>query len=112
MKKTPTSSVPAAPSHLSAKAKAWWRKICSEWILDDPGLLTLQSGLEAFDRMVEAQEILRQDGPVVSDRFGQRKQHPATLIERDSRSAMLSALKQLHLDIIPLNDRPGRPAGR
>jgi hypothetical protein len=33
-------------------------------------------------------------------------------VERDSRSAMLAALRQLGIDLEPLNDAPGRPAGR
>jgi hypothetical protein len=47
----------------------------------------------------------------VADRFGQPKVHPAVLIERDARGQMLAALRDLHLDLEPLRDRPGRPAG-
>lgn len=99
------------PAHLSAKARKWWVRIVGDWLLDETGLLILQSAMEAFDRMTQAQGIIAQEGPVVADRFGQPKQHPATLVERDSRAAMLAALKALHLDLEPLNDGPGRPAG-
>jgi P27 family predicted phage terminase small subunit len=101
-----------APAHLSRKAKEWWKKIVEEWVLDDAGFLILQSGLEAFDRMVEAQALIKEHGVVAPDRWGQLKTNPAVLVERDCRAAMLAAFKQLHLDLEPLNDRPGRPPGR
>lgn len=105
------NQLPKAPKHLSAAAAAWWDRLLAEWVLDDAGRLVLQVALEAHDRMVEAQEALRRDGTFIKDRFGVVKVHPATLTERDSRSAMLGALKQLHLDLEPLNDGPGRPPG-
>ena len=100
------------PAHLSRTAKAWWKKLNAEWVLDDAGRLILQSGLEAFDRMVEAQAIISEHGLVKPDRFGQLKTNPAVLVERDCRAGMLSAFRQLHLDLEPLNDKPGRPAGK
>jgi P27 family predicted phage terminase small subunit len=99
------------PSQLSAEAKAWWRKIIAEWDLDVAGLLILGSAMECLDRMREAQEIIQKEGITVTDRFGQEKQHPATLVERDSKAGLLRHLTALHLDIEPLNSRPGRPAG-
>jgi P27 family predicted phage terminase small subunit len=98
---------------LSPEARGLWESIRSEYDVGDPGgLLILQSACEAFDRMRQAQRRLRREGLTVTDRFGQRKANPLTLIERDSRSAMLAALKQLNLDLEPLEQRPGRPAGR
>lgn len=106
-------STPKAPAHLSKEAKAWWDSIVNEYdIQDQAGRLILQTGLEAFDRMRLAQGLLKKEGMTTVDRFGQPKAHPATTVERDSRAAMLGALKQLNLDLEPLNDRPGRPAGR
>ncbi|MQA88727.1 MAG: hypothetical protein GEU90_00635 [Gemmatimonas sp.] len=109
--KNPTR--PKTPSTLSREAQGWWRKLVEEYALDDPaGLLLLQTALEAFDRMRGAQELIQSEGATVTDRFGQPKPHPATVIERDSRAGMMAALRALNLDIEPLNDRPGRPAGR
>lgn len=88
-----------------------WATYCREYEFDDHGLVVLAQALEAFDRMREAQALLTAEGIVVRDRFDQPKPHPATLIERDSRASMLRALAQLHIDIEPLNDKPGRPAG-
>ena len=101
------------PRGLSAEARRWWTAIRREYEVTDPGgLLILSSACEAFDRMRQAQRRLKREGLTALDRFGQRKAHPATVIERDSRAAMLSALKALNLDLEPLNDRAGRPAGK
>lgn len=101
------------PRGLSTEAKAWWKRLASEYgIEDDAGLLLLQTGLEAFDRMRIAQAAISRDGMTVLDRFGQRKAHPLLPAERDARAQMLAALRALNLDVEPLHDRPGRPAGR
>jgi P27 family predicted phage terminase small subunit len=98
------------PKHLSREAKVHWKRLQEEYGIDDPGgLLILATGLEAFDRMRAAQDILSTEGMTTTDRFGQPKAHPMTTVERDSRAAMLAALKQLNLDIEPLRDGPGRP---
>lgn len=60
--------------------------------------------------MRKAQGILRREGIVIRDRFGQKKQHPATLVERDAKMALVRNLKALNLDLEPLN-LPGRPHG-
>jgi hypothetical protein len=59
-----------------------------------------------------AQEAIERDGMTVLDRFGQRKAHPLLPAERDARAQMLAALRALNLDVEPLHERPGRPAGR
>jgi hypothetical protein len=42
-------------AHLSVDARRWWRKLIEEYDIDDPaGLLLLQTGMEAFDRMIAA----------------------------------------------------------
>jgi len=93
---------PAAPAHLTEESRGWWDRIQADSdITDPPGLLLLQSALEALDRMRQAQAAIAVDGLTVHDRFGQPKVHPATVTERDSRAAMLSALKSLNLDIEP-----------
>jgi len=103
----------SAPEHLSDEAQGWWAAIVTEYSLDDEaGRLLLQTALEAFDRMKSAQRRINEDGEAVKDRFDQIKPHPLLPAERDARSQMLAALKQLNLDLEPLNDKAGRPAGR
>ncbi len=106
-------STPKTPPGLSAAAKAWWTKLTAEYQLEDAaGLLLLETALQAFDRMHQARDLIAVHGAVTLDRFDQLRPNPATTIERDSRAAMLGALKALNLDIEPLKDSPGRPAGR
>ena len=60
----------------------------------------------------QAQALIAEHGAVTKDRWGQLRPNPACTIERDSRAAMLAALKALNLDLEPLRDKPGRPPGR
>lgn len=93
---------PPAPKHLSAEARRWWAALQEENdIADQAGLLLLQSALEAFDRMKAAQQAIKKDGLTFADRFGQLRINPATTVERDSRAAMLAALRALNLDLEP-----------
>ena len=87
--------------------------IAKEYEIKDPaGKLYLGQLLEALCRLREAQKIVARDGAVVKDRWGQLKQHPATLVERDARMAIFKALAALRLDLEPLRDKAGRPPGR
>src|SRR5436309_5455362 len=102
---------PKAPKALSPEAKTWWKKIVSGWELDDAGFLILQSALECFDRMRQAQGILAKEGITSTDRFGQAEVHPAVLVERDAKAGLLRALRAMNLQIEPLHDAIGRPPG-
>lgn len=101
------------PVHLSSESKKLWQAIVSEYRIDDAhGLHLLKTAMECNDRMRQAMEHIKKNGAVIADKFGQFKPNPSTVIERDSRSAMLSALRALNLDLEPLRDRPGRPGGK
>ncbi len=99
------------PASLSLGARSWWRRIQKDFVVDDEaGLLVLETALLAFDRMEAARKLIDAEGSVVKDRFGQPRAHPAVVIERDARSAMLTGLRQLNLDVEPAR-RLGRPIG-
>lgn len=95
--------LPEAPTHLSEAAAAWWDRIVRGWDLDDAGLLILTAALESLDRANQAQAVIAAEGL-----FQDGKPHPACRVERDARAAMLTALKQLHLDLEPIGP-VGRP---
>jgi P27 family predicted phage terminase small subunit len=105
-------TAPQPPQALSKAARSRWRQLVDEYAITDPaGLQILEAALEAFDRMRAAQRTIKKDGATFKDRYGQPRAHPLLVVERDSRAAMLAALKQLNLDLEPLRDRPGRPGG-
>jgi P27 family predicted phage terminase small subunit len=105
-------AVPKPPAHLSAEAKTLWRKLNSEFDLNDSASqVLLESALSAFDRWQSCRKILARDGPTVKDRWGVLKIHPCVGAERDAKGTMRAALHELHLDLEPLQER-GRPPGR
>lgn len=96
------------PGTLSADARFWWKHLVEEFCIDDhAGFLLLDTAMRSFDHMKLAEAILARDGLTIADRFGVQKQHPATLVLRDSRNLMLRSLKALNLDI-----QPGAPLGK
>ena len=110
--KIPTNET-KPPAGLSPDACMWWTRLTSEYDLSDASAqILLESALRAFDRWKIAEKTLKREGSFVRDRFGQCRAHPATIVCRDAQSTMATALKQLHLDIEPLHDRPGRPGGK
>ena len=99
----PTNTAPQAPADLSDESRSLWLAVTAGWALDRPGELILQSACEALDRMRDCQRTLRDEGLTTADRFGQTRAHPLLAVERDSRNAVLKALKQLGLK----GDEPG-----
>ena len=106
----PAFTIPPAPRGLSAEAKTWWRKLNETYEFGDESLLLLQQALEALDELRAAQKILAREGITMRDRWGQRKTHPASIVARDSRSAMLKYFQAMHLNLEPINEI-GRPPG-
>lgn len=101
-----------APTHLSTAGKSLWLELHQEYNIDDKaGLLLLTTACEAFDRMKQAAAIIEREGLQLPDRFGQFKAHPCATVERDSRAAMMAAIKALNLEVEPLKEGPGRPLG-
>jgi P27 family predicted phage terminase small subunit len=90
------------PRNLTTEAKKLWRQLVEEFeISDAAGFLLLGQTLEAYDELRAAQAILKKDGPVIKDRWGRQKQHPAALCVRDARNLLLRSLKAFNLDIAP-----------
>jgi P27 family predicted phage terminase small subunit len=92
---------PPPPDHLSASAKAWWNEVCAEYVLRPHHLKILECAADAWDRMVQARELLHREGLLSSTAAGDAKGHPAAVIERDNRAAFMAALRELDLDSEP-----------
>ena len=83
-----------------------------EYAIDDPaGLSILKVAFEAFDRAENARKAIEREGLQVKDRFDVLKPHPLIPTERDARGQFLTAIRHMNLDLEPLRDKPGRPAG-
>lgn len=103
------------PRYLSKEARTWWKRLSAEYegdLSDPASQLLLETAFSSFDRWQQAIKTLKREGSIVKDRFGQKRAHPCIAVERDSKAMMISALRQLRLDLEPLNVRPGRPPGR
>lgn len=92
------TTIPKAPSHLSAETKKWWRDIVTEYALESQHLRILQLAAEAWDRCVQAREIIDKEGMTFKDRFEQIKARPEIAIERDSRISFARLVRELGLE--------------
>jgi phage terminase small subunit len=100
------------PPHLGKDGKQIWTELVSEFGITDAGGLALVVIIgECRDRLSEAQALIKRHGAVIATTTGVLRSNPALKVEVDARNGMLAALRMLNLDIEPLRDRPGRPAG-
>ena len=99
------------PAGLSDESRKWFKKIATEYQIDDSGgLLLLGTLCETIDRLRKAQAIIEAEGETIIDRFGQVKAHPLLAIENNARIGLLACIRQLNLDLEPLK-AIGRPGG-
>ena len=103
----------APPKHLSPDSKAWFKRTLAEYDCDEHHVKLLTLACEAWDRGVQAREILAKDGLSFLDRHGSIKPHPAVTIEKDSRIAFARLVRELSLDCAANPEsRPPAIAGR
>jgi len=95
------------PGHLSEAMQAWWRQVMADYALDPHHLHLLECAADAWDRMVEARDTLREEGLTVPTAGGGKKKHPASDIERDSRLSFARLVRELDLDCDPPQEQRG-----
>ena len=96
--------------NLKTHGAALYAAIQKEFDLSEPSSeALLLTACQCLDRIHECRAFIEAEGLLVQDRFGQSKPHPLVVVERDARGQMMTAIKQLGLDIEPLNAAPGRP---
>jgi phage terminase small subunit len=89
-------TAPDSPKHLHSTGARFWTECCCEWELEDKDdLEVLRLTCEALDRAAQARRILRDKGLTFEDRFGRPSERPELRIERQSRAAAASLIKQI-----------------
>jgi phage terminase small subunit len=96
---------------LSPESRALYDRLVDEWrIVDSAGSCTLMVAMQALDRLHEAQALIASEGLMITDRFGQKKAHPATTVEREARAGLMQCFKALNLDLESLEEEPDAEA--
>jgi P27 family predicted phage terminase small subunit len=98
MKMEVAVNVGTPPAHLSARSRKLWGDVVAEFQFEAVDLERLRLACEALDRCEQARAIVAKEGPIIRDRFGQTRPHPAIAIERDARIAALRGLRELGIE--------------
>jgi phage terminase small subunit len=93
--------VKRAPAHLSASSRKWWLDVVNRWQLEEHHVRLLTLAGEAWDRGVQARELVGREGLTVPTRDGGAKLHPAIRIETDCRLAFARLVREMDLDLEP-----------
>jgi P27 family predicted phage terminase small subunit len=90
----------AAPAHLEAPERALWDELVRTYRFDDAASLELLTqAMEARARARQAREVVKDQGPTVTDDRGNLKAHPLLSVERSAQASFLSAIRLLRLDL-------------
>jgi hypothetical protein len=98
---------PTIPSYLAAEEAALYASITRAYgIKDEAALKILEEGLRSLQISRECNEEIRVQGRIVWDGrddagrgIGKQKLNPLCNLERDSRAAFLTAMRQLNLEL-------------
>ena len=90
---------PSAPGHLEAATRVWWLSVVTRWDLEPHHVRLLTLAAEAWDRGVQARELLKRDGLTVDTKAGGVRAHPCVRIEADCRLSFARLIRELDLDI-------------
>ncbi|ESY15187.1 P27 family phage terminase small subunit [Mesorhizobium sp. LNJC394B00] len=90
---------PNPPGHLSDEAKAWWRRVVTDFELEGHHLRLLQLAAEAWDRSQQARAVIDKEGITTVDDRKNVRAHPAVGIEKDARTGFARLVRELDLDV-------------
>jgi hypothetical protein len=101
------------PKSLKKAGRNLWNSIQDQYGIDDAGgLAHLLTACRSEDDLERMRGTVARDGDTITDRFGQKREHPLLGAIRGLEAVKRQALKSLNLDLEPLRDKPGRPGGR
>src|SRR3954470_11968208 len=108
---TPPDPVSTPPRPLGEAGRALWDRVQTEYgVVDSGGTELLLLACEATDRAAELGQTIQRDGPIVATRSGP-KEHPALKAELANRAFVTRTLQRLGLNLEPVRQFTGRPAG-
>ncbi len=97
---------------LEPQTRKWIAGLQKRYILEDFHLRLLVLAGQAWDRASEARRVLKKEGAIIHDRFGQKKMHPATQIEAQSMASFMRLLRETGIDCEQIPEsRPPRKYG-
>jgi phage terminase small subunit len=89
------------PSHLSAEAKALWRRLHRAYVFDlEASVLLLTALAESWDRARSCREALTGQPLTITDKHGGVRVHPLVVEERQAREQVtrLARVLRIHLE--------------
>jgi len=105
-------SNPKAPAGLSHEARKLFRETSEQYSIDDaPSLVLLGNACRALDRLRFAEAIVKKEGAIYLDRFGQPKAHPAAARVDAENLTLQRSLRELGINLSPLPSSSRPPGG-
>lgn len=90
--------IPEPPAHLSRECQQRWIEIHEGWKIGPEARELLRGALEQWDQYQQAREVLRREGPTVTNEdSGHVSKHPAAQVAKEAFSAFRLAMKDLGL---------------
>jgi len=78
---------PRAPAGLTAAARRLWAEVLAEYVLEEHEVGLLREMCRTQAALDRLDQVVRRDGPLVEDRFGETRTHPALVEARQLRIA-------------------------
>ena len=104
---------PRSPKGLGTAGRRLWTGIQREYsITDAGGIAHLMSACRAEDDLERLRNQVRREGDTITVTGKPPIAHPLLASIRGLETVKRQALRSLNLDLEPLRDRVGRPAGR
>jgi phage terminase small subunit len=102
--------IPKTPSGLNASGKKFWKKILSEFELNEThDLERLCMAAKCLDDLGEAEKRVKKDGMFAVNRYGATVEHTGVKMIRDSRMLFIKIIREMGLDlVVPEDSRPPR----
>lgn len=91
------------------ETKKFWKEYRKAFEFEIDEIQILKTACRSMDRMLQAAELIDHQGLTFVTKTGTIHKNPATLIEKDSRAALLQALKLLNSRKSDAEKKLGRP---